>query len=576
MKGKVIISATCLILVVGVVIGAVLIANKKDDSGADNIELHDKAIATMCQNVLNQTLCRDILGPVKGTTDPNEFIAAAVKAATESVIKALNMSDRLTVEKGNGSPGIKMALEDCKDLLQSAMDSLQLSTSLVDSKNIQTIHDQSADFKNWLGAVISYQQTCLDNFNETDSGEKVIKEQLNAETLDQVMTTTGLTLDILADLDRILDQFNLKIDVHPGSRRLLAADVDDQGLPTWLSASDRDLLAEGKGKGKAIVAAHVVVAQDGSGRFRTIKEAIDSYPPGFKGRYVIYVKAGVYNEYIIIPKHAVNILMYGDGPTRTIVTGRKNFVEGVKTMHTATFANTADGFIAKAMRFENTAGPKGHQAVALRNQGDKSAFFQCQIFGNQDTLYVQTNRQFYRDCEISGTIDFIFGTSPALIQNSKIILRKPDDKQFNTVTADGTTQPNMPTGIVLQNCEIVPEPALFPARFTTKSYLGRPWKPYSKTLIMESMISDAIHPEGWFPWAGTVHLDTLWYAEYANTGPGANVQGRIKWKGYHGLISRNEAARFTAAEFLRGGPTSAAEPWLSATGIPFTVGFTRA
>ncbi|RYQ89487.1 hypothetical protein Ahy_B09g096102 isoform E [Arachis hypogaea] len=541
--GKILVSGVSLILVVGVAIGVVVVVNNK--SSDPSLAEHQRTVTSMCQGTDDPQLCQDTLKDVKSSgSDPKAYIAASVEATTKSVIQALNMSDRLSVDHGSQSPGIKMALEDCKDLLQSAMDSLQLSTSLVDSKNIQTIHDQSADFKNWLGAVISYQQTCLDNFNETDSGEKVIKEQLNAETLDQVMTTTGLTLDILADLDRILGQFNLKIDVHPGSRRLLAADVDDQGLPTWLSASDRDLLAiEPVTRGPA----HVVVAQDGSGRFRTIKEAIDSYPPGFKGRYVIYVKAGLYNEYIIIPKHAVNIA-----------------------------ANTADGFIAKAMRFENTAGPKGHQAVALRNQGDKSAFFQCHIFGNQDTLYVQTNRQFYRDCEISGTIDFIFGTSPALIQNSKIILRKPDDKQFNTVTADGTTQPNMPTGIVLQNCEIVPEPALFPARFTTKSYLGRPWKPYSKTLIMESMISDAIHPEGWFPWAGTVHLDTLWYAEYANTGPGANVQGRIKWKGYHGLISRNEAARFTAAEFLRGGPTSAAEPWLSATGIPFTVGFTRA
>ncbi|RYQ89489.1 hypothetical protein Ahy_B09g096102 isoform D [Arachis hypogaea] len=569
--GKILVSGVSLILVVGVAIGVVVVVNNK--SSDPSLAEHQRTVTSMCQGTDDPQLCQDTLKDVKSSgSDPKAYIAASVEATTKSVIQALNMSDRLSVDHGSQSPGIKMALEDCKDLLQSAMDSLQLSTSLVDSKNIQTIHDQSADFKNWLGAVISYQQTCLDNFNETDSGEKVIKEQLNAETLDQVMTTTGLTLDILADLDRILGQFNLKIDVHPGSRRLLAADVDDQGLPTWLSASDRDLLAEVD----VHLAKRHLLAKDGSGRFRTIKEAIDSYPPGFKGRYVIYVKAGLYNEYIIIPKHAVNILMYGDGPTRTIVTGRKNFVEGVKTMHTATFANTADGFIAKAMRFENTAGPKGHQAVALRNQGDKSAFFQCHIFGNQDTLYVQTNRQFYRDCEISGTIDFIFGTSPALIQNSKIILRKPDDKQFNTVTADGTTQPNMPTGIVLQNCEIVPEPALFPARFTTKSYLGRPWKPYSKTLIMESMISDAIHPEGWFPWAGTVHLDTLWYAEYANTGPGANVQGRIKWKGYHGLISRNEAARFTAAEFLRGGPTSAAEPWLSATGIPFTVGFTRA
>ena len=239
-------------------------------------------------------------------------------------------------------------------------------------------------------------------------------------------------------------------------------------------------------------------------------------------------------------------------------------------------ANTANGFIAKSMRFENTAGPDGHQAVALRNQGDMSAFFDCHIYGYQDTLYAQTNRQFYRNCEIAGTVDFIFGVSPTLIQNSRIIVRKPNANQFNTVTADGTAQKNMDTGIVIQNCEIIPDAALFPVRFNFKSYLGRPWKAYSKTVVMESVIGDFLHPEGWSVWAGTQFLDTLYYAEYANSGPGANTQGRIKWKGYHPNISKDEAARFTAGQFLKAGPASSAEQWLSATTIPFAIGFTKA
>lgn len=238
-------------------------------------------------------------------------------------------------------------------------------------------------------------------------------------------------------------------------------------------------------------------------------------------------------------------------------------------------ANTANGFIAKSIRFENTAGPSGHQAVALRNQGDMSAFFDCHILGYQDTLYTQTNRQFYRNCEISGTIDFIFGSSPALIQNSKIIVRKPNPNQFNTVTADGTSQRNMATGIVIQNCEIVPEDALFPVRFQYKSYLGRPWKAYSKTLVMESNIGDFLNPEGWTPWAGSQFLDTLYYAEYANSGAGANLRGRVHWKGYHPNIGRNEAAAFTAGRFLAAGPASRAEDWLAATGVPFNIGFAR-
>jgi len=238
-------------------------------------------------------------------------------------------------------------------------------------------------------------------------------------------------------------------------------------------------------------------------------------------------------------------------------------------------ANTAEGFIAKAMTFQNTAGAEGHQAVAFRNQGDMSALVGCHILGYQDTLYVQTNRQFYRNCVISGTVDFIFGTSSTVIQHSVIIVRKPLDNQFNTVTADGTSQKNMATGIVIQGCNIVPEAELFPTRFQVKSYLGRPWKQFSRTVVMESTVGDFLHPEGWCPWAGEHFEDTLYYAEYNNDGPGANVNGRIKWKGYRGLISREEATQFTPAQFLQAGANGGSD-WLKALRVPHALSFMKA
>ncbi|MCI36760.1 putative pectinesterase/pectinesterase inhibitor 21-like, partial [Trifolium medium] len=109
-----------------------------------------------------------------------------------------------------------------------------------------------------------------------------------------------------------------------------------------------------------------------------------------------------------------------------------------------------------------------------------------------------------------------------------------------------------------------------------KSYLGRPWKEYAKTVVMESNIDDFLAPEGWTPWEGNLYLNTLYYAEYANTGPGANLNGRIKWKGYHPNINKNEAAQYTAEQFLKAGPTGRADDWLKATGIPYTIGFEKA
>ena len=129
------------------------------------------------------------------------------------------------------------------------------------------------------------------------------------------------------------------------------------------------------------------------------------------------------------------MFIYGDGPGRTIVTNNDN--NGIKhtpTWKTATFASVATGVVIKSMTIQNTAGPEGHQAVALRVQGDMTAVFDCSIEGFQDTLYYHTFRQFYRNCAISGTVDFIFGMGSAMIQTSTIVVRRPAPGQSNTVT----------------------------------------------------------------------------------------------------------------------------------------------
>ncbi|TKY52411.1 Pectinesterase protein [Spatholobus suberectus] len=232
-------------------------------------------------------------------------------------------------------------------------------------------------------------------------------------------------------------------------------------------------------------------------------------------------------------------------------------------------ATTANDFIAKKIGFENTAGPEGHQAVALRVQGDRSAFFDCSLRGYQDTLYAHAHRQFYRNCEISGTIDFIFGYSTALIQNSKIIVRKPLPNQHNIVVADGRDQKSLPGGIVLHNCEIMPDPTLFADRLAVKTYLARPWKAFSRAVFIENVIGDLIQPEGYIPWSPVEpNTENCYFAEFGNTGPGAAAQARAKFG--KGLISKEEATIFTPEPFLQ------ASTWLPATSIPFDPSFTKA
>lgn len=211
-----------------------------------------------------------------------------------------------------------------------------------------------------------------------------------------------------------------------------------------------------------------------------------------------------------------------------------------------------EGFIGIALGFRNTAGPEKHQAVALRVQADKSIFLNCRMEGYQDTLYAQAHRQFYRSCYITGTIDFIFGDAAAIFQNCLLIVRKPMPNQQNIVTAQGRGDKHETTGIVLHNCRIFPDKELEPVKQKFKTYLGRPWKEYSRTIVMESMIGDFVAPEGWMPWQGIFALKTLYYAEFNNYGPGADTSKRVKWVGYKSSISRQEAQTYTVTPFLQG------------------------
>lgn len=224
-----------------------------------------------------------------------------------------------------------------------------------------------------------------------------------------------------------------------------------------------------------------------------------------------------------------------------------------------------DYFIAKDIGFENSAGPDKHQAVALRVGADMSVFYNCHMDAYQDTLYAHTYRQFYRDCVISGTIDFVFGDSASVFQGCTFIVRKPLDNQANIVTAQGRKESRQPTGIVLQNCTITADPEYYPVRNTLKSYLGRPWKEHSRTIIMESYIDDLIQPDGWLPWNGTFALDTCFYTEYNNRGPAASTLNRTQWKGVKEL-TKARVEHFTADHFILG------STWVPATGVPYTPG----
>ncbi|GFP82147.1 pectinesterase/pectinesterase inhibitor u1 [Phtheirospermum japonicum] len=259
-------------------------------------------------------------------------------------------------------------------------------------------------------------------------------------------------------------------------------------------------------------------------------------------------------------------MFLGDGRANTIITGSRSVGVAAPPSIPPPVAVIGTGFLARDITFQNTAGASNHQAVALRVNADLAAFYRCDMLAYQDTLYVHSLRQFYSGCLIAGTVDFIFGNAAAVLQNCDIHARRPNSGQRNMVTAQGRDDPNQNTGIVIQRCRIGATSDLRPVQSSFPTYLGRPWREYSRTVIMQTEISNVINPAGWYEWSGNFALNTLFYAEYANTGAGAGTGSRVTWRGFRVLRTAAEAQPFTAGRFIAGGS------WLAATGFPFSLG----
>ncbi|KAK8948286.1 putative pectinesterase/pectinesterase inhibitor 13 [Platanthera guangdongensis] len=558
MANKAAIGAFSAILLVAAIIGVVAVTCRSNNKPSAQLATTSKSsVAALCAPTAYKDACESTLtGTINDTSSAGDIIRAAVNVITAQVEAAKEKADELH-KQAKGSID-NDGFEFCKELLEDAGDRLGAVLTEADDGN------RLADFQAWLSMVISYRTNCLASIESPELNSEMGAALRNAtELTDNAIAIVSAVADLAKDLNLDLQNLTAATSSTLTGRRLLSL------YPTWISASDRKLLADdGSGAAQNLVP-NAVVAKDGSGQFKSINDALNAMPKTYTGRYAIYVKAGVYSEKVIVDKTKTNLLIYGDGPRKTLVTGSLNFADGVGTFKTATFAVQAAGFIAKSIGFQNTAGARGHQAVALRLNGDAAILHNCRIDGFQDSFYTQSGRHFIRNCVISGTIDFIFGDSQAVIQNSLIIVRRPMDNQQNTVTAHGKDSPNERTGLVIQNCRIVPDQSLYSDRLEIPSYLGRPWKQYSTTIVMESSIGDLIRPEGWMAWDGDFALDTLYYAEYNNRGPGSSIKARVNWKGYRGDIDRNEALKWTAGQLLTG------DTWIPFSGVPISLSLVK-
>ena len=220
-----------------------------------------------------------------------------------------------------------------------------------------------------------------------------------------------------------------------------------------------------------------VVAQDGSGDFFTVQEAINAVPDFRKDvRTTILIRKGTYKEKLIIPESKINISLIGeDGAILTYdgFANKKNvFGENMGTSGSSSCYIYAPDFYAENITFENSSGPVG-QAVACFVSADRVYFKNCRFLGFQDTLYTYSkqSRQYYEDCYIEGTVDFIFGWSTAVFNRCYI-----HSKRDGYVTAPSTDKGKKYV-YVFYDCKLTAEPE------ATKVYLSRPWRPYAQAVF---------------------------------------------------------------------------------------------
>ncbi len=285
----------------------------------------------------------------------------------------------------------------------------------------------------------------------------------------------------------------------------------------------------------------------------TVAAALDAAADIFKEKntdIVIELAPGIYHERLEIHTPNLTICGTGEDASQTVLTygeyanainadGEKN-----GTFRTASLFIDADNVTLKNLTVENSAG-SGHeigQALALYADGDRLYFENCRFLGHQDTIFtaplpptvIQVNgfrgpKEFaprrnqahiYKDCYIAGDVDFIFGSAAAYFENCEIYSEYRDKKVCGYVTAASTPE-GRKYGYIFNNC-----------RFTSTCppdsvYLGRPWRDFAKTVIINSFLGEHICKEGWHDWKKPQVHETSFYAEYNNHGPGADTSERV-------------------------------------------------
>ncbi|RZS13374.1 hypothetical protein BHM03_00044945 [Ensete ventricosum] len=547
--------------------------------------------AAACRSSFYPKLCIALLSPLRFPSNQYEYGRYSVKQALKQARRTATILDRYLSGSSGGARAQRAvggggALEDCRELaglnagyLAAVQAELGRGARVMDAAGVGRV-------RALMSAVVTNQQTCYDGLEASRAfpelrGALADQTLLYGVSLGLVTTALGRRgapgIGTNAGSDSRTGEVNMPscyrfLDVHRADGKPTAGpatmDILRPRIAANLSLSDStcdmmdiiflsplrssfagtagDQSSPPKGFpaiGRILVEAggeivpvnpsqSVKVAKDGSGNFTTVGDAVLSAPNGTSadgGYFAIYIGEGVYHENVIVPINKKNLILIGSGINRTIITSNHNVADGNLSVCIA--AVNAERFIAVGITFENSAGPGKYQAMAVRNSGDLSIFYSCSFLGYQDTLYVHSLRQFYRDCDIYGTVDFIFGNAASVFQDCNIYARRPLRGQSNVVTAQGRTMPHQATGTSIHNCTVSSAPDLAADRKFARTFLGRPWTDYGRCTCSRSSTTCWIRRGGW---SGTAALHS---AHCTTASTRTTVPGPIQAAGSNGVAT---------------------------------------
>ncbi|KAL1207305.1 Pectinesterase 3 [Cardamine amara subsp. amara] len=395
------------------------------------------------------------------STEPRVLFRASLITAVEEHVKILGFLSKLV----SSDESVKSSLKVCDEMIGDALECLKETIERFDEFGKAMTDVEIDEIRGTLSYAIIDDETCLEGFDEVMEFD-FSSYQRNIELIKSLRgymkKEKELVSNSLAIVTKILGGLAKQVDKSLlGSSNMVESLMSCRLTP------------------------NVTVAKDGTGNYRTISEAVASIPENSRSRFVIHVKEGKYFENVNVPRNKYNVVVYGDGITKTVVSSNLNKHDNltIHTYQTATFSVSGTWFVVRDMKFVNTVGPGKGQAVAFHSDAKHSVMYRCAFEGYQDTLYARAGRQLYRDCDIVGTIDFIFGHAAAAFQNCTIRPRQPLPNQFNTITAHAfVNDTNMISGFSIVNSKIFP----FQEDLTAKTYLGRPWNAYSTVVVMKA------------------------------------------------------------------------------------------